>query len=204
MLASAVDVIGTITSFGSFSDHFLVVVVGLVFMAGFIGAQGLTLKVVCPYLFKATDISGWIKEAASIQGMLRVALTIIFVVLYVAMLSGEFTFGFPRVNIVILIIYQILHPAVSRLVAKRALEKIRGKKVVYVSASKQVLCMVMSLVTSSICICIAIFMKNEKCEEYWIPLMIGVALLTFSVVQFMLEDFKGRNKVVYLYDSDEN
>lgn len=196
--AGAVLHAGSTSSIFDIPGHLLELGVGLVFMAVFIYAQGTLIGDVAEYLRSARDLSGWARDGARPQGVLRILITTGALLFYAALISGKFSLGFPSLNVFILLGYQVFHPLASHFVAKRLMKARRPTETRYVSASSQVFGFVMCMVAALVFYAFGFWMKQEHEPACWMFQMLGSGIAVFGLVGFLLEDLKGRNREVII------
>ena len=199
--AGALRHIGSTTLYDA-PGNSLEIAVGLMFMAVFVYAQGGLLREIISYLKDTRDFGGWIRDAASVQGILRVVITVAALALYVALLSGYTTLGFPQLSMVILLAYQVFHPVASRLVAKQMLKNQPPMETRYESTLYQVGSFAVCMVAATVFIGFSLLMKRDGEPAHWIILMMGSGVAVFALIGLMLEDIRGRNRVVFIDDED--
>jgi len=156
--------IGQVTSrpaLGDIPGQILSGIVGLAFFSVFIYAQGKLLEDIIRYLKDATDFTAWLRETASIQGILRVALTMAAAILYVSLLTGRFRFGFPELSIYILIAYQLFHPLASHFVKRVLLKRTCQTRTVYRSVASQLFGIIVLLAAAGIFVGAGFAMQKE-------------------------------------------
>lgn len=200
--ASAVDHALSTKVLDELPGHLLEIGVGLTFLAIFIYAQGALLTDVANYLWEARDLPGWFYDAVRPQGILRVLITAAAIVLYVGLLTGRVTLGFPELNLFILLGYQVFHPIASHFVGKYQRKTHFPTEIRYISAARQLFNIVMCQVGAALFYGFGVLMKHEHEHAYWLTQMMGCGVAVFGITQFLLEDVKSRYREVFIEDKD--
>lgn len=182
--------------------HLFELAIGLAFLAVFVCAQGNLLTDISKYLQEQRDLSGWVREAARLHGVLRILITAAAVVFYIGLLSGRITLGLPELNIFILLGYQVFHPLASHFVGKRLRQTSHPTETRYISAAYRVFGLVMCVVAAAVFYAFGMWMKSDHEPAYWMLQMIGAGVAVFGLAGFLLEDIKGREREVIVDPED--
>ncbi|NOY79667.1 MAG: hypothetical protein GXP31_01550 [Kiritimatiellaeota bacterium] len=176
---------------------------GLIFLAVFMYGQGKLLRDLTTYLLNARDIHGWIRDATSLQGMLRCILTLGICAFYLALLRGKITFDLPKITLFKLLGYQAVHPIASLWVARTHMRARYRTEMKHVPAWYQVVGIVMGIFSGGVFCWFSVLLKAEHVPAYWLPLMMGTSFIVFGLTTFLLEDIKGRTREVIVDDGEQ-